>query len=77
MRRSGITTRKVDVAIQDFFTKGIAFLYEGRNNSKQRHQECMDLFNKRMESEHRNAKYDYKYGEFEGVWCFKIEKHDL
>ena len=77
MRKSGKTTRKVDQAIQDLFTKGIAYLYEGRINNKSVHQEAMNVFNSRISSEHPNTKYTYEYGCYDGIWCFKIETHNL
>lgn len=77
MRKSGKTTRKVDQAVQDFFNNGITYLYEGRVANKNVHQEAMNVFNSRMQSEHPHAKYTHEYGCFDGIWCFKIEKHNL
>lgn len=74
---SGKKTRKVDRAIQDFFNNGLTYLYNGRSMNVKDHAELLTLFLKRMNSEHPNAKYVYEFNLFDGVWCYKIEKHDL
>ena len=77
MNKSGKTTRKVDAAVQDFFKNGLAYLYEGRTQAKLSHKHAMEVFKKRMFSEHPGAKFSYDYGCYDGVWCYKIEQHNL
>ncbi len=78
-RRSGKTTRIVDRCIQEFFTAGVTYVYEGRGTEteKQQTEEVYSIFLNRLESEHRHAKYTKKYGIFDGISCYKVEQHNL
>jgi hypothetical protein len=77
MNRSGKTTRKVDQAVQYFFKNGVAYIYEGRERKESHHEHAFSIFKKRMEAEHPSAQYTYKYGCYDGVWCYKVESHNL
>jgi hypothetical protein len=75
-RRSGSTTRLINRCIEEFFEKGITYIYEGRGESTEKIQtkEAFYLFKKRMNSEHGNQKYEYEYGDFDRIKCFKVTK---
>ena len=75
-RRSGKTTRLINRCIDEFFEKGITYVYEGRGEPTEKLQtkEAFYLFKKRMNSEHSNQKYKFEYGEFDKVNCFKVTK---
>lgn len=75
--KNGTKTRKVDSAIQDLFNKGVAYLYNGRNNIQDKHKDLLTTFTNRMSLEHPKAKYHYEYGKWDGVWCYKIVTHNL
>lgn len=79
MRKSGITTRLVDRLIQEFFTNGITYVYEGRgeNGFKRQTDHVFKIFRNRLENEHNGTKYNFKYGIFDGISCWKVEKHNL
>ena len=52
-RRTGVTTRLIDRAVQDYFTKGIVFLYEDRSATN--FNLAIELYQKflvRMRAEH-------------------------
>lgn len=74
--RTGKTTRIVDRCVQEFFAKGITYVYEGRDKRSMT-DNVFDLFKQRMEIEHFGVKYTFKFGNFDGVSCYKVEKHDL
>lgn len=78
-RLSGKTTRNVDRWIQEFFTNGFTFIYEGRGSDSFRRQtdEGLTLFRRRLELEHPKAKYTFLFGTYEGILCYKVEKHNL
>ena len=77
MSKTGKTTRIVDRAIQEFFEKGVAYIYDGRDKKENTHMGAMRIFLSRMETEHKNSKFTYEYACFDNVWCYKIEKHNL
>ena len=76
MRKSGKTTRLVDRWIQEFFEKGITYIYEGRQNENQKllNQEAINRFKRRMDSEHNDIDFKYEHGVFSGISCFKVTK---
>jgi hypothetical protein len=75
-RRSGKTTRLVDRWVQEFFEKGITYIYEGRDNENQMvlNKEALERFKRRMASEHSNVNFDITTGNFSGITCFKVTK---
>lgn len=73
----GVKTRLIDRAIQEFFTKGITYLYNGRSDKREKHQVILDLFINRIQSEHKGQGYIYTYACYDGVWCFRVEIHNL
>ncbi|MGH2666065.1 hypothetical protein [Flavobacterium sp.] len=77
--RSGKTTRIVDRCIQEFFTAGVTYVYEGRDEEikKMRNDYVFRIFCKRLESEHQGVKYNFIYGIFDGISCYKVEQHNL
>jgi hypothetical protein len=77
--KKGNTTRIIDRCIQELFTKGITYVYDGRGTSTQDEQTetTFRLFIDRLEKEHPKAKYVSKYGEYDRIWCYKVESHNL
>lgn len=76
-RRTGKTTRKVDRAIQDLFTNEYAYLYDGRSSNIKNHTEVLEVFKRRMLSEHNHINFNYRFANHDGVHCWKIELHNL
>lgn len=76
MRRSGNTTRLVDRWVQEFFEKGITYIYEGRGEKNEREitGSAFLKFKNRMKHEHPIEEYNFEYGEFSGIKCFKVTK---
>jgi len=70
-------TLKVDNAVDGLRRNKISYLYEGRHNNKSKHIQLLTIFTERMTSEHPNIKYTYEYGKWDGVWCYKIQTHNL
>ena len=70
---TGISTRKIDNAVQDLFNKGIAYLYDGRHNNQEKHIILLTKFINRMSLEHPKTEYHYDYNKWDGVWCYKIK----
>lgn len=70
----GNTTRIVDRCIQEFFSRGTTYVYEGRNspNREELTRKCNAVFTKRMLLEHPDIKFDSDYLCIDRVWCFKI-----
>lgn len=79
MRRSGQTTRLVDRCIQEFFTNGFTFIYEGIGSDKYRvmNNEALGRFKRRMKSEHPASKFEVISWEFSGIKCFRVTKIEL
>lgn len=75
--RTGKTTRLIDRFVQEFFNKGFVYVYEERSNDRNIHTELLHRLLDRLSLEHPNLKYIYKYGCYDGIWCFKLEKHEL
>jgi len=75
-RRTGKSTRIVDRCVQEFFEKGITYVYEERDNQNMT-DEVFDLFRQRMENEHFGVKYNSIVGTFDRIYCYKVEKHNL
>lgn len=75
-KKSGVTTKIVDRCVQEFFTKGLTHLYEGRDD-KRRNDEVFEIFIQRIQNEHRGIKYTYSYGIFDEIHCWKVEIHNL
>ena len=78
-RKTGKTTRLVDLRIQDFFENGFTFIYEGRGTDSFRKQtdEALNTFRRRLELEHFGVKYAFKFANYEGIECYKVTKHNL
>lgn len=76
--KKGNTTRFVDRYIQELFTKGITYVYEGRNTEKagELTQYCMRIFVKRMGSEHPEILYKWEYVFENGFYSYKITLND-
>lgn len=67
LRRTGRTTRLIDKAIQDFFTKGKAVLVD-HHSSHDSNMYLLRRFLKRLVDEHNlEARYDFEinYADFE------------
>lgn len=77
MEKSGKTTRKVDQAIQDLLLKGMTYLHEGIHKDVECHIHIFTVFIERLKAEHPNTKYTYEFNYWDGIWCYKIETHDL
>jgi hypothetical protein len=76
MRQSGKTTRLVDRNIQQFFEKGYCFIYEGRATDTQEEETnyALELFTSRLRREHFQTSYNYEYGTFDGIKCYRVNK---
>ena len=75
-RRTGKTTRVIDRVIQEFFNKGIAYIYEERNNISSTNELRAKVI-RRLELEHPNTKYTIKIDTINGIYCSIIEQHNL
>ena len=77
--KKGNTTRIIDRCIQELFSKGVTYIYDGRGTSSQKEQteKALCIFVGRLEREHPKAKYVSKYGEYDGIRCYKFETHNL
>ena len=69
--KTGNTTRIIDRCVQELFSKGITYVYDGRGTLTQKEQteKALGLFVSRLEREHPKAKYVSKFGEFDGIPC--------
>jgi hypothetical protein len=76
MKRSGKTTRIIDRIIQEFFNKGIAYIYEERCNFNGTNELKVKV-QKRLELEHPNSKYTIREDTVDNIYCYIIEKHNL
>lgn len=76
--KKGNTTLLVDRYIQELFTKGFTYIYEGRNTEKSGKltQYCMSIFVKRMQSEHSEILYKWDYVFECGFNSYKITLND-
>ena len=76
--KNGKTTRLVDRYIQELFTRGFTYIYEGRNTEKagELTQYCMQIFVKRMQSEHSEIQYKFDYVFESGFYSYKITLND-
>lgn len=76
--KKGNTTRLVDRYIQELFTKGFTYVYEGRNAEKANEltNYCMQIFVKRMQSEHSEILYKWEYVFESGFYSYKITLND-
>lgn len=70
-------TLMLDRAVQSLLNKGFAFVYNGRTDVKKPHDEILSTFSTRMSSEHPNIKYTARYVNESGMWCYRIETHEL
>lgn len=77
-RRSGNTTRLVDRLVQEFFTKGVCYIYEGRGEKNQgaMTQEALRRFKYRMFSEHTEVDFYINPVTEDGIECIKITKNN-
>lgn len=78
-KKLGKTTRIVDRCIQEFFDNKITFVYDGRGeiNNKEQTENTFSIFIKRLELEHPKVKYFYRFGNYDGIDCYKVESHNL
>lgn len=79
-RRTGVTTRLVDKAIQDFFTKGIVFLYEDRYaNNFDLATKLYQRFLIRLRTEHIHFFYKYisDNRKIDGINCVVVLNTEL
>lgn len=76
--KKGNTTRLVDRYIQELFTKGTTYVYEGRNTENQEEltQKCMEIFIKRINSEHPKIYFGWTYVFESGFWSYKVKIND-
>lgn len=77
MRGTGKTTRILDRLVQEFFTKGFCYVYEQRDSTKDEKSQLLYKFVHRMNAEHNGTKFAYNYGNYDNIYCYKVEKHDL
>lgn len=77
--KKGTTTRIIDRCIQELFTNGFTYVYDGRGTEtmKQQTDIAKEKLIDRLELEHKNAKYVSRYGNYSGIDCWKIETHNL
>lgn len=73
-RKTGKTTRLVDRCIQELFTNRVCFIYDGRGTDSEKSctAAAMEVFTKRMHSEHGNIDWSTEFGTFDGIKCHKI-----
>ena len=73
-KRTGKTTRIIDRCIQELFTKGVTYVYDGRGTSTQKEQTkiAFEIFVKRLKVEHPKVQTFRTYGEFDGIRCYKV-----
>ncbi len=71
-RHSGATTRIIDRCVQELFTTGTTYVFEGREN-KQMTREVFHKFKKRMESEHPHVSITHECGVFDRIYCYKVQ----
>lgn len=71
-RQSGVTTRIVDRCVQELFTSGTTYVFEGREDV-QKTKEVFKKFLRRMRSEHSNIEYTSKCGVFDRIYCYKVQ----
>lgn len=67
----------VDRSVSEILVSGKTYLYNGRHKDSARHSIALATFMNRMTAEHPEKKYFYEYGNHYGVWCYKIELHNL
>ena len=75
IQKKVITTKLVDRYIQELFTNGITYVYEGRNTKKANEltNYCMQVFVKRMRSEHSEIVYKWDYVSECGFNSYKVK----
>lgn len=73
-KQTGKTTRIVDRCIQELFTNGICYIYDGRGieTEKSDTQKAMEVFTSRMHHEHPHINFSTEFGEFDSIKCHKI-----
>lgn len=77
--KNGQTTRIIDRCIQELFTNGFTFVYDGRGTETMKEQTstAKEKLIARLENEHPKAQYISTYGNYFGIDCWKIETHKL
>ncbi len=70
--RIGTSTRIVDRCVQELFTNGKTFLYDGRDSSWENTVATFHRFVTRMRTEHENTVIDAEEIIQDGIKCFKI-----
>lgn len=72
VRRIGTSTRIVDRCVQELFTNGKTFLYDGRDSSWENTVAIFHRFGTRMRNEHNHIRIDAEEMVMDGIKCFKI-----
>lgn len=72
--KTGKTTRLVNRYINELFTDGVTFVYEGRNTVEEKSlkENAFKIFEKRMLSEHSDAQYNAEDTEVDRIKCYKV-----
>lgn len=77
--KKGTTTRIIDRCIQQFFSNGFTFVYDGRGSETMRKQtdDAHSKFIARLDQEHPGTKYVSHFDNFSGIECYKVVNHNL
>lgn len=75
-RRTGRSTQIVDRCVQEFFTTGKTYLYDHTREQSETTR-LFSIFQERLKTEHPHAQYTYHEDIIDGIYCYKIEIHDL
>ena len=77
--KTGNTTRTIDRCVQELFTNKVTYVYDGRGKPEQAEltKKAFGIFIERLEREHPKAKYVSRFGNYDGIECFKVETHNL
>ena len=73
-KQTGRTTRIVDRCIQELFTNGVCYIYDGRGTDTEKSdtQKAIEVFTSRMYHEHGHIHFSTEFGEFDHIKCYKI-----
>lgn len=69
-RNNGSSTRVIDRCIQELFNTGKTFVYESRDNAEI-NRELSVRFERRLATEHPNARYQKVFKDHDGIICHK------
>lgn len=71
--KTGKTTRIIDRSVQELFSNGFTFIYDGRKSKwNAKTKRTFERFCVRLLNEHPITKYKYESGVHCGIWCYKI-----